>query len=71
MENKDINDILNDSLTNFSETKLDKKNPYKNIKLEEVFDEFFESLEKNDSDFSWVEKLNGIDKKKNVEDLLL
>lgn len=68
MENKDINDVLNDRLINFSETELDKKNPYKSIKLEEVLDNFFGSLEKNDLDFSWVEKLNGIDKKKNVED---
>ncbi|WP_311370686.1 hypothetical protein [Anaerococcus hydrogenalis] len=68
MGNKDINDILNDSLTNFSETKLDKRNSYKKINLEEVFDEFFESLEKNDSNFSWVDKLNRIDKNKNAED---
>ena len=67
MENKDINDVLSDRLINFSETELDKKNPYKSIKLEEVLDNFFGSLEKNDLDFSWVEKLNGIGKK-NAED---
>lgn len=63
-------DDVNQALIEFAkdENNLNEKNPYKKIKLKEVFDNFFESLEKNDSDFSWVEKLNGIDKKKNVED---
>ena len=52
---------------NHDSDNLDKKNPYEKIKLEEVFDEFFESLEKNDSDFSWFDKLNRIDKNKNAE----
>lgn len=70
-----IFDKLEKSLTDFAKEdenhdsdNLDKKNPYEKIKLEEVFDEFFESLEKNDSDFSWVDKLNRIDKNKNTED---
>lgn len=63
-------DDVNEALKKFAENEknLDEKNPYKKIKLKEVFDNFFESLEKNDSGFSWVDKLNGIDKKKNAED---
>lgn len=68
MENRDEYKILENSLKKFSDSKLDKRNPYKKINLEEVFDGFFESLEKNDFDFSWVDKLNRIDKNKNAED---
>ncbi|MBS5989448.1 hypothetical protein [Anaerococcus hydrogenalis] len=66
----DVNKALNKALKEFAknENNLDEKNPYKEIKLKEVFDEFFESLEKNDSNFSWVDKLNRIDKNKNAED---
>lgn len=76
MENNEvIFKKLKKSLIDFAEEdenhdsdNLDKKNPYEKIKLEEVFDEFFESLEKNDSDFSWVDKLNKIGEKINAED---
>ena len=66
----DVNEALNEVLKKFAknEDNLDEKNSYEKINLEEVFDEFFESLEKNDSDFSWVDKLNRIDKNKNAED---
>ena len=46
MENRDEYKILENSLKKFSDSKLDKRNPYKKINLEEVFDEFFESFEK-------------------------
>ncbi|WP_040398171.1 hypothetical protein [Anaerococcus senegalensis] len=76
MENNEvIFKKLKKSLIDFAEENenhdsdnLDKKNPYEKIKLEEVFNKFFESLEKNDSDFSWVDKLNRIGEKINEED---